>query len=76
MGFKYGRSNERIRNSRTYELHFFTPSSIGAFGDSTPKKDTPQNTIQQPTTMYGVNKVAVSYYANTISQNLVSIRVV
>ena len=25
---------------------------------STPKKDTPQNTIQQPTTMYGVNKVA------------------
>ena len=44
--------------TRTYELHFFTPSSIGAFGDSTPKKDTPQNTIQQPTTMYGVNKVA------------------
>ena len=43
--------------TRTYELHFFTPSSIGAFGDSTPKKDTPQNTIQQPTTMYGVNKV-------------------
>ena len=65
-----------LETARTYELHFFTPSSIGAFGDSTPKKDTPQNTIQQPTTMYGVNKVLVSYYANTISQNLVSIRVV
>ena len=46
-----------LETARTYELHFFTPSSIGAFGDSTPKKDTPQNTIQQPTTMYGVNKV-------------------
>lgn len=40
------------------ELQFFTPSSIGAFGASTPKVNTPQVTIQQPTTMYGVNKVA------------------
>ncbi len=42
------------------ELHhqFFTPSSIGAFGPSTPKDDTPQDTIQRPTTMYGVNKVS------------------
>ena len=44
--------------ARTYELQFFTPSSIGAFGASTPKVNTPQVTIQQPTTMYGVNKVA------------------
>lgn len=27
-----------LETARTYELHFFTPSSIGAFGDSTPKK--------------------------------------
>lgn len=47
-----------LETARMYELHFFTPSSIGAFGASTPKKNTPQNTIQQPTTMYGVNKVA------------------
>ena len=42
------------------ELHcqFFTPSSIGAFGPSTPKDNTPQDTIQRPTTMYGVNKVS------------------
>ena len=39
-------------------LQFFTPSSIGAFGPSTPKKNTPQDTIQRPTTMYGVNKVS------------------
>ena len=36
----------------------FTPSSIGAFGPSTPKDPTPQDTLQRPTTMYGVTKVA------------------
>lgn len=44
--------------SRELDLQFFTPSSIGAFGPSTPKVDTPQDTLQRPTTMYGVNKVA------------------
>ena len=47
-----------LETARMYDLHFFMPSSIGAFGASTPKKNTPQNTIQQPTTMYGINKVA------------------
>ena len=36
----------------------FTPSSIGAFGVDTPKDDTPQDTLQRPSTMYGVTKVA------------------
>ncbi|MDR1747137.1 MAG: NAD-dependent epimerase/dehydratase family protein [Tannerella sp.] len=36
----------------------FTPSSIGAFGDGAPKKHTPQDTIRNPHTMYGVTKVA------------------
>lgn len=36
----------------------FVPSSIGAFGLSTPLDDTPQDTIQRPNTMYGVTKVA------------------
>ncbi|MDR2010291.1 MAG: NAD-dependent epimerase/dehydratase family protein [Bacteroidales bacterium] len=36
----------------------FTPSSIGAFGADTPKKNTPQDTVQRPQTMYGVTKVA------------------
>lgn len=36
----------------------FFPSSIGAFGPSTPKHHTPQETLQRPTTMYGVTKVA------------------
>ncbi|MCE8189096.1 NAD-dependent epimerase/dehydratase family protein [Porphyromonas gingivalis] len=36
----------------------FTPSSIGAFGNDTPKDKTPQDTIQRPKTMYGVTKVS------------------
>ncbi|MBN2429908.1 MAG: L-threonine 3-dehydrogenase [Acidobacteria bacterium] len=36
----------------------FTPSSIGAFGPTTPPDNTPQDTIQRPNTMYGVTKVA------------------
>ena len=44
--------------SRELNLQFFTPSSIGAFGPSTPKNNTPQDTLQRPTTMYGVNKVS------------------
>lgn len=35
----------------------FTPSSIGSFGPSTAKDFTPQDTLQRPTTMYGVTKV-------------------
>ncbi|EOR85368.1 L-threonine 3-dehydrogenase [Latilactobacillus sakei] len=44
--------------ARELDLKFFTPSSIGAFGPSTPKDNTPQDTIQRPTTMYGVTKVS------------------
>ncbi len=36
----------------------FTPSSIGSFGDDTPKDRTPQDTVRTPHTMYGVTKVA------------------
>jgi nucleoside-diphosphate-sugar epimerase len=36
----------------------FVPSSIGAFGPSTPRESTPQDTVQRPTTMYGVTKAA------------------
>lgn len=44
--------------SRELGCQFFTPSSIGAFGPSTPRDNTPQDTIQRPNTMYGVNKVS------------------
>lgn len=47
-----------LEAARELNCQFFTPSSIGAFGPSTPKDKTPQDTIQRPTTMYGVNKVS------------------
>jgi len=47
-----------LETAREVNAQFFTPSSIGAFGPTTPKDQTPQDTIMRPTTMYGVNKVA------------------
>jgi nucleoside-diphosphate-sugar epimerase len=44
--------------ARQYRSAVFFPSSIGAFGPSTPRERTPQDTIQRPTTIYGVTKVA------------------
>jgi nucleoside-diphosphate-sugar epimerase len=43
--------------ARANNCAVFVPSSIGAFGPSTPADNTPQLTIQRPTTMYGVTKV-------------------
>lgn len=36
----------------------FTPSSIGSFGEDSPKDKTPQDTFRNPHTMYGVTKVS------------------
>lgn len=44
--------------ARETGIAVFTPSSIAAFGPDTPKVNTPQDTIQRPTTIYGVSKVA------------------
>jgi len=42
-----------------YEMtRVFVPSSIAAFGPETPRKNTPQETVLKPKTMYGVTKVA------------------
>lgn len=47
-----------LEAARQYHCALFFPSSIGAFGESTPKDKTPQDTIQRPSTIYGVTKVA------------------
>jgi nucleoside-diphosphate-sugar epimerase len=53
--------------AREYRCAVFFPSSIGAFGPSTPRDRTPQDTIQRPTTIYGITKVSAEllcdYYA-------------
>ena len=43
--------------SRIYKCAVFFPSSIGVFGSSTPKVNTPQDTVQRPFTMYGITKL-------------------
>lgn len=43
---------------REKNMQIFNPSSIAAFGLTTPHCMTPQDTIQRPTTMYGITKVA------------------
>jgi nucleoside-diphosphate-sugar epimerase len=47
-----------LDSARTGKCSVFFPSSIGAFGPSTPHDGTPQDTIQRPESMYGVTKVA------------------
>jgi len=44
--------------AREMNCAVFTPSSIGVFGENSPKDKTPQDTIRSPRTMYGVTKVS------------------
>jgi nucleoside-diphosphate-sugar epimerase len=64
--------------ARHHGCSVFLPSSIGAFGPSTPRDATPQDTIQRPTTMYGVTKVAgellCDYYASRFGVDTRGIR--
>jgi nucleoside-diphosphate-sugar epimerase len=56
-----------LKVARQHQCAVFFPSSIGAFGPTTPSQNTPQDTLQRPTTIYGVAKVAgellSDYYA-------------
>ena len=47
-----------LEMARKYQTSIFVPSSIAAFGPDTPKENTPQDTLQRATSMYGITKVA------------------
>jgi nucleoside-diphosphate-sugar epimerase len=44
--------------SRLHHCAVFFPSSIAAFGPGAPAMDTPQDTVQRPTSLYGITKVS------------------
>ena len=56
----------------------FWPSSIAVFGPSSPKNPAPQFSIMDPTTVYGISKLAgerwCEYYNKTYSTDIRSIR--
>ncbi len=56
----------------------FWPSSIAVFGTTTPKKDTPQLTVMEPTTIYGISKLVgerwCEYYNRRYRLDVRSIR--
>lgn len=64
--------------AKEYGFKVFWPSSIAAFGPGSPKECTPQHTVLDPTTMYGVNKVAgellCNYYFHKYGLDVRSLR--
>jgi len=54
-------NNQGVENvlelARLYDLKIFIPSTIAAFGPTSPQNNTPDLTIMRPTTVYGLTKV-------------------
>ncbi len=67
-----------LEAAREHHCSLFSPSSIGAFGASTPRLQAPQDTIQRPSTIYGVTKVAgellCDYYAQRFGVDVRGLR--
>jgi nucleoside-diphosphate-sugar epimerase len=68
----------RLRGEAGKPLRVFWPSSIAAFGPNTPAQNTPQYTVMDPTTIYGISKLAgerlCEYYFTKYGVDVRSIR--
>ncbi|CAN5680692.1 NAD-dependent epimerase/dehydratase family protein [soil metagenome] len=68
----------RLRGAAGHALKVFWPSSIAAFGPNTPPQNTPQFTVMDPTTIYGISKLAgerlCEYYFQKYGIDVRSIR--
>lgn len=64
--------------ARRSDSKVFWPSSIAVFGPETPKENTPQRTILDPSTMYGITKVSgellCRYYCRNFGVDVRSLR--
>ena len=67
---------ELAREGKLQKVYW--PSSIAVFGPSTPKDATPQHTVTEPTTVYGISKLAgegwCAYYHKRYGVDVRSIR--
>ena len=55
--------------AREEKLHkVYWPSSIAVFGPTSPKENCPQQTIIEPTTVYGISKYAGEFWCNYFHQ--------
>ncbi len=64
--------------AKTHGLKVFWPSSIAVFGPRTPRHNTPQTAVEDPSTMYGITKVTgemlCRYYAHRFGLDVRSLR--
>jgi len=79
MGFKHEFTFSRIKFSESRkDKKIFWPSSIAVFGPTPPRENTPQYTIMEPSTVYGISKQDgerwSEYYHNTYGVDVRSIR--
>lgn len=55
--------------AREENLHkVYWPSSIAVFGPTSPKQNSPQQTVIEPTTVYGISKFAGEFWCNYYHQ--------